>query len=125
MITALRSKRIFGLGARARKLWLSLCVLPFFVSTPACAYDWAIEGHVTWIEPTYVPGTINFSLDTGASGCAAGSYLHWNPRGSTEASQIANDQAILSALMTAYTSDRKVRVFGNASNCTIDFVHMI
>lgn len=117
-----------GITARfsfARGICALACCLPALVSTPAFAYDWQIEGHVTFVEPTYIPGTINFALDVGATGCAAGSYLHWNPRGSTEAAQIANDQAILSTLMTAYTSGKKVRVFGNAADCTINFIHMI
>lgn len=125
LIQMLRRPTTMGLSFLRKGLAADCLLSAAFVAAPASAYDWAIEGHVTLIEPTYVPGQINFSLDVGANGCAAGSWLHWNVRGTTEASQIANDQAILSALMAAYTSGKKVRVFGNASNCGIDFIHMI
>jgi len=90
----------------------------------AFAYDFSAIGHVTRIEPTYLPSSLNFSIDVPAGTCAAGVTLTWNIRGSDEASQIANSTAVYTALVTALAAGRTVTVYGNNSNCSIDFIQI-
>jgi hypothetical protein len=108
------------------KVFGSVCAaLGCLISAPANAYDTSFFGKVTYIEPTYVPDGIIFHLDAGGGSCAAGSNLTWTVRGSTEASRIANAQAILSVLMTAKMSGSSIDVYVNNSDCSVQFLHVI
>ena len=90
----------------------------------AFAYDWSVTGHVTMIEPSYMPNQLIFMIDAPGGSCAAGAMLSWNIRGSDQASQIANVNSVYSALVTALAAGRTVTIFGNNSNCSIDFIHL-
>ena len=93
-------------------------------SQPAMAYDWMVEANVIAIEPTYVPGSLNFSISLPAGTCV-GTWLHWQARGASEAAQIANVQAVLSVVLTAKVAGSKVRVYGSNSTCNVDFIHAL
>lgn len=94
------------------------------ISPPAFAYDAFYTGKVTAIEATYIPGRVVFSLDTGVSGCPAGSFLGWAAKGDTEAAKIANAQGVLSTLLTAKVAGQTIRVYVSTGDCSVDFIHM-
>jgi hypothetical protein len=90
----------------------------------AFATDWNVGAvHPTVIESTYFPGRITFQIDQSpSSSCPAGAWLTWFAKGSDQPSQIANAQAALTVLMTAKASGKTVRLFGNNSDCSVDFM---
>lgn len=101
-----------------------LVALPFLLmASPAAAYDWMVVGDVNNIEVTYMPDRVVFELNVAAGTCAAGSMLAWIAKGADAASKIANVQAILSVLMTAKTTGKQIRIYGNNSGCTVDYIH--
>ncbi|PTQ10256.1 hypothetical protein CLG96_14210 [Sphingomonas oleivorans] len=83
------------------------------------------EGYVNAVEPTCMPVSVGFQTDNGAGSCPAGSWLNWLAKGSDAAAKAANTQAVLSVLITAQVTHRKVRLHGNNLNCTIDFIHLL
>ena len=93
--------------------------------TSAYAYDWTVEATVSLIEPTYVPTNIVFTVNAAAGSCAQGTSLTWNAKGSDQPSKIANVQALLATLLSAKLSGKKIRIYGNNSGCTVDFLHFI
>lgn len=95
------------------------------LSTPAAAYDWTIETTLVVVEPTYVPEAVQFQIPVAAGSCAAGTWLKWNARGSDSASKIANAQAILSIMVAAEMSGKRIRIMGNNAGCTIDYIHLL
>jgi hypothetical protein len=94
-------------------------------SQPALAYDWMVETTISAIEPTYVPSSVNFTVNAPAGTCAMGAWLSWNVRGADQPSRIANAQAILSILLTAKMSGKTIRIYGNNAGCTVDFMHFL
>jgi hypothetical protein len=94
-------------------------------SSQAWAYDWGLEARVVVVEASYMPVQILFSIDVPGASCTAGTLLKWTAKGSTADEKIANTQAIFAMLLTAQTSGRKVRVYGNNSGCTVDYLHIL
>ena len=90
----------------------------------ANAFDWSVSGHVTMVEPTYMPTYVTFSIDTAAGACPAGSILIWSALGSDEPKQIANAQAILATITTALATGKTVSLYGTNAGCTVQFVHL-
>ena len=66
-----------------------------------------IVGHVTIVEPSYLPGTITFQMDTGSSACPAGSWLYWIN------SNVDNVKGVYATLLSAVTSGHQVSVYFN------------
>jgi hypothetical protein len=106
-------------------LSLALAGVAALGSSQAWAYDWGVEARVVAIESTYMPTQVLFSIDAAGSSCTVGTLLKWTPKGSTADEKIANAQAIFSTLLTAQASGRKVRVYGNNSGCTVDYLHIL
>lgn len=101
------------------------CAASLLMGDNALASDWSVEANVATLETTYIPAQLQFQITIAAGSCNAGDWLHWNIRGSDEAAQIANVQAVLATLMTAKATGGKVRLYGNNNGCTIDFIHLI
>lgn len=102
-------------------LWviaLATCATPSAATTP----DWGIDAHVVVVESSYMPGTLDFQIDAPAGTCAAGGWLVWNISGADEPSKIANAQANLSVLMSAFLSGKRVRVVGNNAGCVVNYL---
>lgn len=91
--------------------------------TPAFAYDWSVVAHVTNVEVTYFPRSVDFEIDAAAGACAVGSLLIWLPQGSTTDQQNLNIQAVLSALMTATASGKSITILGTNSGCTVNYLY--
>lgn len=94
------------------------------VSTNALAYDWQVETTVRLVQPTYMPNVVSFQLNDSAGECNSGAWMSWNAKGSTEMEKHSNANAVYSTLMAALISGKKVSVYGNNSNCVVDFIHM-
>lgn len=116
--------------AKTRLMALRLLISATLIVTcsPANAqYDWTVDAHVTTIEPTYVAWTnLYFAVDqAGGTSCPVGTWLRWNTLGVDETHKIANVQAILSVLLSAKLSGKRVRVYGNNADCSIGYLHFI
>lgn len=107
---------------RVKMLLTALIALGFGVSSPAQAYDWWINGHVTQVEATYMPNSVDFTLDVPAGNCAAGQMLTWNAVGSDVATKAANTQAVLSLLISARLSGHAIAIGGFNNGCTIQYI---
>lgn len=99
--------------------WL-VCSFVAFVAPSALAYQ-TIEGHVTLLEPTYLPTVIAFSMDAGSSVCPAGGWLRWS-KSSTD-----NNKAVYATLLSAFTTGKRVRFYINDgdTNCMGVAMHLI
>lgn len=93
-----------------------------FAPLSASAHDWEVEGHVVTLEGSNMPQFVPFSIDVAAGNCPAGTFLQWNIKGTDIASRIANAQYVASILLTAKTTQKPVRIFGNNSGCTVDYI---
>jgi hypothetical protein len=106
-------KRILGLTAAI----FSLAALP------VSAFDWSIVARVSVVEATYMPGYISFRIDKAAGTCAVGTHLIWNAQGATEATRIANANAVYAGLLSALHTNREVTLFGVNSGCSVQYIH--
>ena len=81
----------------------------------------AFVGKVTTVEPTYLPGAVTFTMDTGNATCPAGRWLKW------QKPDADNNKAVYSTLMTALVSGKKIRFHINDgdTNCVGQFMHLI
>ncbi len=78
-------------------------------------------GTVILIEPTYLPSSIAFQMDSGNTTCPAGKWLQWsNP-------DQANNKAVYATLLTAFTTGKKVRFHINDGDttCTGQYFHIL
>ena len=108
-----------------RKLIAFFAAAACLQSTPALAYDWSVGAKVTLIEATYAPWNLPFQVNKDAGNCRAGSMLYWHPKGSDATAQAQNYQALLAVLLTAKATGQLVQVFGNNSDCSVDFLYII
>lgn len=105
------------------------CLAIVFASCLASAaqsYDWSISARVTSIEVTYMPGSIDFSVDRPGGVCGAGALLSWLPahHQSDPEQQNQNAMAILSILTTAKSSGQTVTLYGSNSGCEINYLYL-
>lgn len=108
---------------RVVRLAVSGLIPLLFMTSPANAYDWSVEANVTQVEASYAPAILPFYLNAAAGNCPSGSALQWDPV--VDASyRSQNFQAILSVLMTAMATGRKVRLFGT-NNCKVQYMYLI
>ncbi len=86
--------------------------------------SWALEdftGKVTFLEPTYLPGSFFFSLDAGNTTCPKGKRLKWDKP------DIDNNKAVYSTLMAAMMSGKKVKFHfnDNDTGCVGTHLHLL
>ncbi|MBN2166913.1 MAG: hypothetical protein JW717_11600, partial [Marinilabiliaceae bacterium] len=74
-----------------------------------------VEGHVITVEPSYLPGNVTFMLDVKAGNVEIGQWLWFG--GTAE-----QTKGVLATLLTAFTTGKKVRVYGNGA--TIANIHL-
>jgi hypothetical protein len=94
-------------------------------SAPATAYDAYGEARVLAVEVTYMPRSLNFFLSANIGSCKAGTPITWLPQGDTEASKIANAQAVLATILTARTSGQSVRVYLSNAGCNAEYLYIL
>jgi len=106
-------KYLFGLA-------LSVAVV-----SPVVAYDWSEVVRVTVLEVSYLPDRVVFKVDADAGTCAAGAWLYWYPRGTTEGEKVANSQAVLAGLMSAQARNAQIRIHGVNNGCVVQYLHVL
>lgn len=90
----------------------------------AQTYDAYGKGRISAIEASYMPGMINFQLDTSIGGCAAGQFIVWRPQGSTQTARDQNAQAVFATLLTAKASNQSILVYLTSNGCTATFLYL-
>ncbi len=100
----------------------ALCGFAF--GTPALAYDWSVVAKVTSLEASYMPISLDFTVDHAGGSCAAGGLLAWAPQGPDTTSKATNAQAIYSTLMSAELSGHTVTLYGTNSGCVVNYVYI-
>ncbi len=96
---------------------LSACLA--LIPAAAQASDWNVSAKLVMVEPTWVPGTITFAIDTAAGSCAAGSLLQYLPHGANDSEKQANMQAVFATLLTAQARNASLALYGNNSGCVV------
>lgn len=105
---------------------LSIATAAILAASPANAYDWMIEAHVTVVEASYMPDRVTFAIDQAPStSCPVNTFLIWEARGSDAATRAASSQGVLSTLLTALVGQRTVRLYGSNTGCSIQFIHIL
>jgi hypothetical protein len=79
-----------------------------------------ITGKVTIVEPTYLPASISFQMDTGNSTCPKGNWFKWSKTPE-------NNKFVYSTLMTALVSGKKINFYinDNDSSCKGQYLHLL
>lgn len=102
-----------------RKLGLVALAQGLTMATPAFAYDWNVTTKIVMVEPSYMPDQIVFTLNIAGGTCAAGSFVSYQPHGSTSEEKQANINAVLATLLTAQARNSYVSIFGNNTGCVV------
>jgi hypothetical protein len=112
-----------------RKLAFLMSLLAFTCN--AHAYDWMTKGHVTDLEPTYIPGFVVFQLDVpeGNQTCA----IVWDgssAQGTSTNKQVDNVKAVYAMLLSAKSTGQSVVVYGSnpaagSTTCTGNYIHLV
>ena len=78
-------------------------------------------GKVTYLEPTYMPGVIRFTVNGGNSNCPAGKAITWAN------ANVENNKVVYSTLMAALMADKTVRIYANDGDvsCKAQFLHLL
>lgn len=82
----------------------AIAVASLLCAGPAQAALQSMEGHVTSIETTYMPGAIALRLDVGTALCPVGKALWW----ATPAHDATNVSTVYSTMLAALLSGKKV-----------------
>ena len=89
------------------------------------AYDWYVANvRVAVIELSYMPGEIQFAIDTKAGNCVAGTHLRWRGYGADEAVRQANVKSVLAALLMAKASNTPLQLYGKNVDCEVKFFYL-
>ena len=93
-------------------------------ATDSFGASFDVVGHVTQIEPSYVPASLAFAIDVAAGACPAGPWLIFT--GTTASNNLPdNVKAIYAGLVAAMQSGTLVEVYGTDSACAITNVHFL
>jgi|TARA_B110000240_G_scaffold145738_1_gene161085 hypothetical protein len=78
-------------------------------------------GKVTYLEPTYMPSSIRFTISGGNPTCPIGKAITWSK------SDIENNKVIYSTLMAAFMANRSIRIYINDgdSSCRAQYMHLL
>lgn len=97
-----------------------MCFASFMVVCSAANAVQEIKGKIKLIEATYMPSKITLIMDTGNSACPAGTWLKW------ENSSQENNKAVLSILMAAMLSGKKISflINDNDTSCVGRYLYI-
>lgn len=91
------------------------------VSSSSLGATVEVVGKVTFLEVSYMPGTVVFRMDTGSGACPAGAILRWSKP------DIENNKAVYSTLLAALASGRKIRFHFESGDamCMGTYLHIL
>lgn len=103
-----------------KNLFLLLSICCSLISFNAFALE-EITGKIQYLEATYLPSSIRFTMDGESSSCTAGKPLTYGK------SNQENNMAVYSTLLAAFMGNQTVRVYvkDEDTNCAGQFVHLI
>lgn len=95
-----------------------------FILTVLSSYTVALEdftGKVTYLEPTYMPSTVRFTISGGNTNCPAGKAITWSK------SDTENNKIVYSTIMAAMMAKKSLRIYINNgdSECKAQFIHLL
>ena len=87
-------------------------------------FSYALEeivGKITYLEPTYMPDSINLNLDAGNETCPAGQTIIWDKK-NTE-----NHQAVYATLLAGFIGGNTIRIYINDKDftCHGQYIHIL
>ncbi|TVZ41915.1 hypothetical protein P886_1266 [Alteromonadaceae bacterium 2753L.S.0a.02] len=91
-----------------------------FVALDSTALE-EIRGKIKVLEPTYLPASIRFHMDSGSPSCPAGHALDYSK------SDTDNNLAVYSTLLAAFVGDQTVRIYieDGDTTCMGKYVHIL
>ncbi len=99
------------------------CVLGGVVTLlPWSAYSLeSFVGKVTYLEPTYMPTSIRFSMDGGNVACPAGKAVIWSRE------DAENNKIVYSSIMAAMMAKKSIRIYINDgdTSCKAQYLHLL
>ena len=101
---------------------LTLIAVIAVIAPLSASADVYVTGFVTKLEASYMPNAAGFFMDTGYSGCPAGSYLQW--RGPNNDGNPAVVPYGFDMLTAAIFSNSPIAV-SFSSGCTIHYLYML
>ena len=111
------------MGIRGLPLLTGLLALTFF-AMPAVALQY-ITGHITQLEPTYMPDKIALQMDVGNTACPAGKWLWW-VNGAAAATGAQDSQSVYATMLAALLSRKSVDfvIDDGDTTCNGKFFHL-
>jgi hypothetical protein len=107
------------------KLKTLLCLATLLPLT-TFATPHTVVGHVTEIEPSYVPDHMIFAIDQALGACHAGPWLFFNGNGAPAGNNNSeNVKAVYAAVSLALATGNLVEVSGDDNGCLISSVHVL
>jgi hypothetical protein len=81
-----------------------------------------ISGHITQLEPTYMPDQIALQMDTGNAACPAGTWLWWKVGSTTH----KDTQSVYATMLSALLAGKRVDfvINDNDGTCVGQFFHV-
>lgn len=78
-------------------------------------------GKVTYLEPTYMPGAIRFTVSGGNSTCPLGTAIKWSKE------DVENNKVVYSTLLAAFMAGKSVRIYinDNDTSCNAQYIHLL
>jgi len=102
---------------KSKAITIVAATIALFVSSSQAHALQYITGHVTLLEPTYLPDMISFQMDAGNAACPAGQFVFWRG-GATE--------AVYTTLLSALLANKTINfvIEDDDTSCTGRFVHI-
>ena len=101
-----------------KKFMLGAVLATTFINANALE---VITARVVFVEPTYMPSVVTFTLDSGSASCPAGKLLTW------QKSDPDNNKAIFAVLLLSLSNGKRVRMHVNDGDitCQGQFLHLL
>lgn len=116
---------------KKRMLFAFPCIFSLLVARSATATNFPISGKVTFIESSYMPLKIRFTMDHGDGVCGLNSSrpnLYW------ENSNADNNKAVFAMLLAAYIGQQNITLYYSdanssyqaegAGNCVTSYIYL-
>jgi hypothetical protein len=100
------------------KQWICAAAMALLTCGSAHAVE-SILGKIKTLEASYMPNTIQFTLDAGSAACPANKWLVW------KSVDKDNNKAVYATLLAALTTGKSVRFHyaDGDTNCVGTYIH--